>query len=68
MNGKSVYRIVSTDSSTWILLPVSGVVPSMVRMISNFSVTRSVGETDQRGEASSILCERTMGQNSWKKS
>ena len=53
---------------TWILFPVSGVVPSIVRMISNFSVIKSMGDTSHSGEASSILWDNTIGQNSWKKS
>ena len=57
---------------TWMLFPVSGVVPSNVRMISNFSPwspsLRSSGLTAHSGEISSILWASTSGQNSWKKS
>ena len=41
------------------LLPVSGVVPSMVSTISNVSVSRSIGDTSQSGEFSSILTKRS---------
>ena len=42
---------------TWILFPVSGVVPSSVRIISNLAVSRSSGDTAHSGERSSILSE-----------
>ena len=42
---------------TWILFPVSGVVPSSVRIISNLAVSRSSGDTAHSGDRSSILSE-----------
>lgn len=48
------------------LLPVSGVVPSMVRTISNVSVNRSLGDTSQSGEFSSILIKNQGFQAVWK--
>ena len=71
------------EALTWILFPVSGVVPSSVRIISNLAVSRSSGDTAHSGERSSILSngwergqsaapghlwESTMGQYIWKKS
>ena len=45
------------EALTWILFPVSGVVPSSVRIISNLAVSRSSGDTAHSGERSSILSE-----------
>ena len=40
---------------TWILLPVSGTMPSSVKIISNFSSLKLSGDMVHRGEDSSIL-------------
>ena len=49
------------------LLPVSGVVPSMVSTISNVSVNRSLGDTSQSGEFSSILIKNKVFRHFGKK-
>ena len=54
---------------TCIVLPVSGVMPSMVRTISNcILLVRSRAEISHSGDSSSILCDTMIGQNIWKKS
>ena len=49
---------------TWILFPVSGVVPSSVRIISNLAVSRSSGDTAHSGDRSSILRVGSVGGDS----
>ena len=49
------------EALTWILFPVSGVVPSSVRIISNLAVSRSSGDTAHSGERSSILRVGSVG-------
>ena len=54
--------------ATCTVFPVSGVMPSMVRMISNVCSAMSLALMAYSGDLSSILWLTTTGQNIWKKS